>query len=129
MENGHPHYPTDEVLTVEGFAKRMKVSRSTAYGWIQSGKLVAGVHYFHTPGGKIRFRWSNRVVDRFLLESGSPPTATAESPCPEGTSPTGSRRHRINLSYCGSAVGGYPLLSDGNEPSRKEMTPKGEGDG
>ena len=45
---------TDEILTVEAFAQRMKVGRSTAYGWIQAGKLVEGVHYFRTPGGRIR---------------------------------------------------------------------------
>ncbi|ACH40070.1 helix-turn-helix DNA-binding protein, putative [Citrifermentans bemidjiense Bem] len=45
-----------ELLTVEEFAKRMKVSRTTVFGWLKSGVLSEGVHYFRI-GRILRFCW------------------------------------------------------------------------
>ena len=45
-----------EILTVEQFAERMQVSRTTVFGWIKNGSLREGVHYFRL-GRILRFCW------------------------------------------------------------------------
>jgi hypothetical protein len=49
MQDTNPHMGTDEVLTVEEFARRLKVGRSTVYGWVHAGKLVEGVSTTSAP--------------------------------------------------------------------------------
>jgi predicted DNA-binding transcriptional regulator AlpA len=49
------HSETD-LLTVEEFADKLKVSRSTVFGWLKSGLLQEGKHYFRI-GRIIRFVW------------------------------------------------------------------------
>lgn len=44
------------LLTVEEFADKLKVSRSTVFGWLKSDKLQEGKHYFRI-GRIIRFVW------------------------------------------------------------------------
>ena len=51
MEKSNP-----EILTVEQFAERMQVSRTTVFGWIKNGSLVEGVHYLRL-GRILRFCW------------------------------------------------------------------------
>jgi len=50
-----------DLLTVEEFAKRFRVGRSTVFEWIASGKMVAGVHYFRI-GKTIRIPWSLELL-------------------------------------------------------------------
>ncbi|MBJ6799764.1 helix-turn-helix domain-containing protein [Geomonas propionica] len=45
-----------EVLTVEQFADKMMVSRTTVFGWLKSGVLKEGVHYIRL-GRVLRFCW------------------------------------------------------------------------
>ncbi|WP_051293173.1 helix-turn-helix domain-containing protein [Citrifermentans bremense] len=45
-----------EVLTVEQFAEKMMVSRTTVFGWLKSGVLKEGVHYIRL-GRILRFCW------------------------------------------------------------------------
>lgn len=45
-----------EVLTVEQFAERMQVSRTTVFGWLKNGVLQEGVHYFRL-GRILRLCW------------------------------------------------------------------------
>jgi hypothetical protein len=45
-----------EVLTVEQFAEKMMVSRTTVFGWLKSGVLMEGVHYCRL-GRILRFCW------------------------------------------------------------------------
>ena len=45
-----------ELLTVEQFALRLQVSRTTVFGWLKKGKLREGVDYFRI-GRTLRFRW------------------------------------------------------------------------
>jgi hypothetical protein len=45
-----------EVMTVEQFAKRMMVSRTTVFGWLKSGVLEEGVHFCRL-GRILRFCW------------------------------------------------------------------------
>jgi len=45
-----------DLLTVEEFADKLKVSRSTVFSWLKSGLLQEGKHYFRI-GRIIRFVW------------------------------------------------------------------------
>lgn len=45
-----------DLLTVEEFAEKLKVSRSTVFGWLKNGLLQEGKHYFRI-GRIIRFVW------------------------------------------------------------------------
>jgi len=45
-----------ELLTVEQFAQRLRVSRTTVFGWLKNGDLKEGVHYLRL-GRILRFRW------------------------------------------------------------------------
>lgn len=53
------HSETD-LLTVEEFADKLKVSRSTVFGWLKSGLLQEGKHYFRI-GRIIRFVWDTAL--------------------------------------------------------------------
>lgn len=67
-----------EFLTVDQFAQRLQVSRTTVFGWLKNGDLREGVHYIRL-GRILRFRWPF-----FLTAQPSPP---ASLPPPE-------KRHR-----------------------------------
>ncbi len=45
-----------EILTVEQFAQRLQVSRTTVFGWLKSGVLREGQHYLRL-GRVLRFYW------------------------------------------------------------------------
>jgi excisionase family DNA binding protein len=45
-----------EFLTVEQFAQRLQVSRTTVFGWLKKGDLREGVHYLRI-GRILRFHW------------------------------------------------------------------------
>jgi hypothetical protein len=45
-----------ELLTVEQFAERMQVSRTTVFGWLKNGVLQESVHYFRV-GRILRICW------------------------------------------------------------------------
>ena len=45
-----------ELLTVEQFAERMQVSRTTVFGWLKNEVLQDGVHYFRI-GRILRLCW------------------------------------------------------------------------
>lgn len=55
-----------DLLTVEEFAERMKISRTTVFDWIRKGTLKSGRHYFKI-GRVIRFEWGPELL-RTLLE-------------------------------------------------------------
>ncbi|MCG6535714.1 MAG: helix-turn-helix domain-containing protein [Syntrophales bacterium LBB04] len=50
-----PHSES-ELLTVDQFAERFQVSRTTVFGWLKNGDLREGVHYIRI-GRILRFRW------------------------------------------------------------------------
>lgn len=64
-----------ELFTVDQFAERMQVSRTTVFGWMKSGALAEGVHYIRL-GRVLRFRWG---VD-LLFNSRLPPATEEQSP-------------------------------------------------
>ena len=51
----------NELLTVEEFAQKIKVGRSTLFDWVNKGILVRGRHYFKI-GRILRFTWSEDIV-------------------------------------------------------------------
>lgn len=73
-----------EVLTVEEFADRMKISRATVFDWMQRGKLKAGRHYIHI-GRVIRFEWGPELLQRLHEDcraSENPPEPVNRPPKP-----------------------------------------------
>lgn len=56
---------TTEYLTIEQFAARLQLSRSTAYNWIYQGRLVEGTHVLHI-GGVIRIVWNDNLMAHLL---------------------------------------------------------------
>jgi len=45
-----------QLLTIEEFAKKMKVARTTVFNWLKTEKLQQGKHYLRI-GRVIRFQW------------------------------------------------------------------------
>jgi len=56
MRNAEIMRHKSEVLTVEQFAERMQVSRTTVFGWLKNGVLQEGIHYFRI-GRILRLCW------------------------------------------------------------------------
>ena len=52
---------TFELLTVEEYAKRFCVSRTTIFEWKKCGILVPGRHYIQI-GRTLRFVWCSEVI-------------------------------------------------------------------
>jgi len=57
-----------ELLTVEQFAKRFQVSRTTVFGWLKNGNLREGIHYFRL-GRILRFHWPFSLTDKSSLQT------------------------------------------------------------
>lgn len=72
---------TSELLTVDQFAKLLKVSRTTVFALLNTGELQEGVHYIRL-GRVLRFRW---VLD--LLFSKKSKTSSKRKPKKRPTSP------------------------------------------
>jgi excisionase family DNA binding protein len=77
-----------ELLSTEEFAARMKVSRSTVFEWIKTGRLEAGRHFLRV-GRTIRFPWGPELLQMLLADS-----MTARPPAPARTSPRPAARAR-----------------------------------
>lgn len=85
-----------ELLTVEEFAARMRVSRTTVFEWLKTGVMEEGTHFFRI-GRIIRFVWDATL---FLKRARKAPGRT-KSVRPKGT----RQLHRpdsppVNLDYC-----------------------------
>jgi hypothetical protein len=86
-----------EYLTIQQFADRLRVSRSTAYGWIAMGKLIAGEHVLHI-GGVIRITWGNDLMSH-LLELSRNEREPAERPPLKRTGKGGRNRVSVDIEY------------------------------
>lgn len=90
-----------ELLTVEQFAIKLQVSRTTVFHLLKTGDLLEGVHYIRL-GRILRFRWQEELLFRKKAAS-----STRKAPKKRPTSP-GSRalpsQPAVNLDY-GAAVG------------------------
>jgi len=63
-----------ELLTLEQFAERLEISRSTAYSWLTEGHLVAGKHVVRIKR-VIRVLWSTELLTHLLALSVLEPQA------------------------------------------------------
>ena len=54
-----------EPITIDDFALRLKISRSTAYSWLAQGRLVSGVHLLRI-GRVVRVIWSHELLEHLL---------------------------------------------------------------
>lgn len=57
-----------ELLTIEQFAQRMQISRSTAYMWVAEGRLAAGTHLVRI-GRVVRILWNEELIAHLLTLS------------------------------------------------------------
>lgn len=57
-----------EYLTIEQFAERMQISRSTAYGWLTGGQLETGRHVLRI-GHVVRILWNEDLVRHLMQQS------------------------------------------------------------
>ena len=91
-----------EFLTVEEYADRLKVSRTTVFSWLKNGELREGADYFRR-GRIVRFRWPpfpTKPQPQTAEDADRKPQRPTASPCPRkqtqeerGTGPA------INLDY------------------------------
>lgn len=92
--------PHAELLTVDQFALRLTVSRTTAFEWLKNGILIQGKHYFKV-GRILRFVWNEAL----LLSLGITGKTTKEKKQHKAVRPTDNRRlHRsaapsVNIDY------------------------------
>lgn len=93
-----------EMLTIEQFAAKMSVSRTTVYEWLKSGYLRAGRHFIRI-GGTIRFAWGPELIQR-LCEDSATEEPTKEAPeaardkVPLHQAPAARKREtQINMDY------------------------------
>lgn len=91
---------TADFLTVEQFAQRLQVSRTTIFEWLKTGNLVQGKHYFKI-GRVLRFVWDATLL---LLDKTNKHTPRRKA-APLPPRPKDRRRHSIpsqpaiNLDY------------------------------
>ncbi len=96
MENFEP-----EMITIEEFADRMKISRTTVFEWIKKDRLKAGKHYIKI-GRIVRFEWGPDLL-RLLHEDTEfdhpvEERQAAEKPQTRKKRPT-NRKTSINWDY------------------------------
>lgn len=68
--------PTVTLLTIEEFAKLMRISRSTAYAWLAAGRLETGHHVLRI-GGVVRIVWSDELFEHLIRQSSVEVTASS----------------------------------------------------
>ena len=56
------------LLSIEEFAKLMRISRSTAYNWLAAERLETGRHVLRI-GSVVRIIWSNELFEHLLKQS------------------------------------------------------------
>jgi excisionase family DNA binding protein len=97
------------LLTVEQFAERMQVSRTTVFTWLKNGELQESVHYLRL-GRVLRFRWQED-----LFFNSRPPVARSDA----GTNAPPPPARRPHDSQRGAAPVNSPPLpfSWGNAPA------------
>ena len=82
-----------EILTVEEFALRLTMSRTTLFEWLKTGILVQGKHYFKV-GRILRFVWDETM----LLNIGMNSKGKKEIKLKKTVKPKGERRLHLSSS-------------------------------
>jgi excisionase family DNA binding protein len=83
-----------EMISVEEYARRMSVSRSTVFDWLAKGYLEEGQVYVRV-GKTIRFFWSRESLAALANKPTSHGNETIE--CPD--LPKGRKGPQVNLDY------------------------------
>lgn len=78
-----------ELLTVEEFAQRYRVGRSTVFFWIASKRMIQGIHYYKI-GKTIRIPWSLELLASLSADRDETEPAAVRS---------GRNQNCINLDY------------------------------
>lgn len=78
-----------ELLTVEEFAQRLRVGRSTVFLWIASKKMIQGIHYYKIVK-TVRIPFSMELLASLSAEN------EEKEPAP---SRSGKSQRIINLDY------------------------------
>jgi hypothetical protein len=61
---------TQEILTVDQLAMRLKISRATVFVWIQRKIITQGKHYIKV-GRVLRFLWSPDFLETISQKEGA----------------------------------------------------------
>lgn len=67
------------IISIEEFANRLGISRSTAYTWLAEGRLVTGRHVLRI-GRVVRILWSDELMAHLLSLSVAGPKVTERPP-------------------------------------------------
>ncbi|BBA70633.1 helix-turn-helix domain-containing protein [Geobacter sulfurreducens] len=93
-----------EMLSIEQFAAKMGVKRTTIYDWLKSGHLRSGRHYIRI-GGTVRFPWGVELLQKLFEDSIEPTQPETHKdkealikPLPRIVA-TGKRQLQVNLDY------------------------------
>jgi excisionase family DNA binding protein len=89
--------PEQEFLTVEQFAERVNISRSTAYNWLAQGRLTTGRHVLRI-GGVIRIICSDGLLSHLLALSAEK-SGVVERPRLKRNGKGGKNRLAFDISY------------------------------
>jgi excisionase family DNA binding protein len=92
-----------ELLTVDQFAQRLQVSRTTVFEWLKNGELREGIHYFRI-GRVLRFRWQEGLFFNNQQPKRKARNEAADSPPPKKRPRDTKRLHApcsplVNLDY------------------------------
>ena len=99
MKENIETYSHFELLTVEEFAKRLHISRTTIFKWKESGKLVPQRHFIQ-KGRTVRFIWELETI-RSLHENDTPDSDSKnlESDYVTEKKKDSTRKSPINFNY------------------------------
>ncbi len=92
------------MLSIEQFANKMGVRRTTVYEWLKSGHLVSGRHFIRI-GSTTRFPWGPELVQKLFEDSLRPEQPEAMSIEEPVIKPllkvpaVGKHRLQVNLDY------------------------------
>ena len=89
-----------EIISLEEFAKRMSVARTTVFEWIQRGKLLPGRHFIKM-GRVIRFEWGPDLLKKLYEDSDAPTVAShnVKPPQTRSSRTESKRKAAIDLDY------------------------------
>ena len=99
MNNQPETYSHFELLTIEEYAKRLQVGKTTIFKWKESGKLLPQ-HHFIQKGRIIRYIWDLGTI-RSLHENDTPDfhSMNLKSDYVTEKKKDSTRKSSINLNY------------------------------
>lgn len=86
------------LLTIEEFATKMGISRSTVYGWLAEGKLVVG-HHVVRIGRVVRIIWNDDLISHLLAISAEDGEEPEQRPRLKRNGKGSRNRVALNIDY------------------------------